>query len=115
MSFPKKYKSLIETTMSNVPTPDSAWLAYAVCVMTNESCGWGGWILEGVFKKGANPASSQTRDGEVLPGNYEQVCPACGRQLFRTDAAIRMVPTDDQARPLIDCIDYESVPITYTD
>ena len=42
MSFPLKFQSLIEPNANDVEAPDYVWLAYAVCALTPDACGWAG-------------------------------------------------------------------------
>jgi len=51
MGFPRKFKALLETKLNDVESPDYLWLTYAVCAMSTDACGWGGWIVDGAFKK----------------------------------------------------------------
>jgi hypothetical protein len=88
--FGKRYQSLRETKSSEVKLPDLAWLSFAVC----DSCGWNGWIVDGLFAKEKNPRSKIERRKGILrrQGNRavlrdadtEQTCPICNEQLFRT-------------------------------
>jgi len=86
----------MDLTLQDLETPDYAWLTYAVCVLTEDACGWGGWILEGVFKKTGERHATGTGDKLLPGGDDEQICPRCGRTLFRTEASIRMIPSEDQ-------------------
>lgn len=94
MAFPRKFQKLIETRLGDVEHPDYVLLTYAVCACDSDSCGWGGWILEGAFKDD----SSRKRDGRVLSGDYSQKCPQCGKNTFRTDATLELHPASDQSR-----------------
>lgn len=94
MRYPRKFQPLLETTIVDVEQPNIAWLTYAVCAMTYDACGWAGWILEAVF--------GVAREGETfraLPMSDKQVCPRCGRMLFRTAASLRFELSDDQTNP----------------
>jgi hypothetical protein len=63
MPLPRKFKHLIELELKDVETPDYVWLAYAVCAVEKDACGWGGWMIEAAFKKtGAkHPTGTGTR------------------------------------------------------
>jgi hypothetical protein len=111
MGFPRKFKELLEIEIEDVETPEEAWLTYAVCATEQDSCGWGGWMLEAAMKKapdGNNP--------KFLNANDEQVCPRCGCETYRTGASLRFVPSADQT-PIgpVPGEDYEISPIEYED
>ena len=96
MNVPAKYHQLTELTLQDIDVPDYAWLTYAVCTLTDDACGWGGWIIEGAFKKTGEHHATGT-GGKLLPAaDYEQRCPRCGGTLFRTSASLRMTPSADQ-------------------
>ena len=78
MSFPEKFRGLIELSEDRVAVPDLLWLAYAVCAVEEKSCGWQGWILESV-EQGNGGAH-----GKQINADTEQRCPVCNRQLYRT-------------------------------
>jgi hypothetical protein len=111
MTFPRKFKHLIEIEKMDVVTPSHLWLTYCVCAVKPESCGWGGWTIEAVF---SDPYAKQ---GEhVLNAQNEQRCPRCGGDTFRTGASYRFDLSDNQTSPIgIPGIDYNVVPIEYTD
>lgn len=116
MSLPAKYRNLLELTLKDVETPDYAWLTYAVCGLTDDSCGWGGWIIEGVFKKTGQRYATGTGDKSLPSGDDIQTCPCCGRKLFRTSASIRMTPSADQTPVHGEPgIDYEAIDTQYDD
>lgn len=96
MGFPAKFRDLLELTLQDVEVPDYAWLTYAVCGMTKDACGWGGWIIEGVFKTTAEHHATGTGDKALPSGEELQRCPRCGGELFRTSASVRMTPSEDQ-------------------
>jgi hypothetical protein len=96
MLFPAKYRDLLELTLTDVETPDYAWMTYAVCALTNDACGWGGWIIEAVFKETSEHHATGTGDKLLPSADDMQTCPRCGRTLFRTSASIRMIPSEDQ-------------------
>ena len=112
MPFPRKFASLLEIECGDVEAPDYLWLAYAVCALSTEGCGWGGWTIEAAFKVDGRTHPTGTGD-RVLPAADEQVCPRCGRGTFRTGAMLRVVPSADQNLPLVAGTDYEAVPIEY--
>ena len=114
MSFTRKFQQLIETTAGEVEAPDYVWLAYAVCALTPDACGWGGWMVEAAFKASADHHPTATGD-RLLSAADEQVCPRCGRATFRTGVALRLVPSADQTPPLREGADYDVAPIEYTD
>jgi hypothetical protein len=92
--FPKKFESLVETKLGDIETPDYVWLTYSVCVMEENSCGWGGWLIEGAFKKTAKKFPTGTGD-KALPAVDKQICPQCGKVLFRTEASVKLKPMED--------------------
>lgn len=106
MAFPKKFKHLLELKKEGVELPDYAWLTYSVCACEKDSCGWGGWTIEAVFKKNST-------DDQKLSADDDQKCPECGKDLFRTNVSIKFEPSKDQAPKLVSGVDYESVPIEY--
>jgi hypothetical protein len=115
MAFPRRFKHLIELELDDIESPDYAWLTYAVCACYKDSCGWGGWMIGAVFHKTEEEHPSSTGD-KVLPAMMDQVCPSCGKALFRTGASIRLERSTDQTPPLIEGIDYvASDPIEYED
>jgi hypothetical protein len=109
MPFPRKFKSLLEIELEDVEVPDHAWIVYAVCGCYQGSCGWGGWILEAAIK-------GEGAGRRILPSADPLWCPRCGKDLFRTEAALRMVPSDDQ-RPVhgYPGVDYEVAPVEFED
>lgn len=102
MAFPLKFKALLETKRAQVEEPTLVWITYAVCGMEQDSCGWGGWILEAAKGPSGN-----------LPAYTDQVCPQCGKVLFRTAASVKFEPSDDQTPELVPGIDYEKEPREY--
>ena len=114
MPFPKKFKTLLESELKDVEIPDYVWLTYAVCALERDSCGWGGWIIEGAFKKSAVQNATSTGD-KLLNAADEQICPRCGKGLYRTAASVRYEPSKDQTRPLVPDVDYEVLPLEYED
>jgi len=111
MKFPRKYRALLEIGKSDVPEPHHVWLGYAVCALTQESCGWGGWVIDAVFSS----AREEPPEG-LLPADYEHHCPRCGRQLVVTAAMCRLDLSDNQFPRLQEGIDYEvGDPLQYDD
>lgn len=109
MKFPRKFKNLLEIELKDVDSPDEAWLTYAVCALKNDSCGWGGWMLEAALKR-PNSDGSFT----AISASDEQICPRCGRQTFRTGATLKFVQSSDQTDPSgVPCVDYEVTTIEY--
>jgi len=114
MAFPRKFKHLLEIELKDVETPDHVWITYAVCAVEKDACCWAGWMIEAAFKKTAERHPTSTGDKSLAAMN-DQVCPRCGRPLFRTGASLRMVPSENQEEPLVEGRDYTCVPITYED
>src|SRR4051812_48204403 len=110
MPFPRKFASLLEIERGDVEAPDYVWMVYAVCAVSPEGCGLGGWMIEAAFKVTGERHATGTGD-KLLSAMDEQVCPCCGRQTFRTGAALRVVPSEDQRRSLEEGIDYETSPL----
>lgn len=114
MSFTRRFAHLLEIDHGDVDPPDYVWLVYAVCAVSSEGCGWGGWMIEGAFKATGEKHPTGTGD-KLLPAVDDQVCPRCGLGTFRTGASLRLVPSTDQQRHLIEGVDYQSTPIEYDD
>jgi hypothetical protein len=112
MAFPAKFRYLIERTAAEVDLPDYVWLAYAVCAMTVDGCGWEGWMIEVAFQRDGAKHPSGTGD-RVLSAADEQVCPRCGRETFRTGVTLRLEPSVDQSPSLREGIAYNVAPIEY--
>jgi hypothetical protein len=110
MSFPRKFAHLLEIERGDVEAPDYVELVYAVCAVSKEGCGWGGWMIEGAFKVTGQHHPTGTGD-KLLPAVDEQICPRCGRETFRTGANLRLVPSEEQKRSPEPEVDYEVVPI----
>jgi len=104
MGFPLKFKDLLETSADQVEFPDYVWINYAVCGCEKDSCGWEGWILDVAGK--INEDGSKIR----LNADDDQVCPNCGKQLYRTDISIKCKPFETFD---ISKIDYEIIPMEY--
>jgi hypothetical protein len=102
MPFPRQFKKLLETKRGEVEEPAHVWITYAVCGIEKGACGWGGWILESV--KGPNGN---------LPAQTEQICPTCGKPLYRTEISIKCAPSPNQVPELIPGRDYETKPLEY--
>jgi hypothetical protein len=115
MAFPRRFQALIETTLEEVDKPDYAWLMYAVCAVTRESCGWQGWIISAVYQYSPELLMATGRD-KLLPADYEARCPRCNLPLFGTSAKLRFEPSRDQT-PIggVAGVDYEVAPIEYCD
>src|SRR5579864_7803091 len=79
MPFPQKFRDLIELREGQLTIPDYVWLSYAVCAVEEDSCGWGGWIIESAWK-----TIGGKREEEVN-ADTDQCCPSCGKLLFRTE------------------------------
>ncbi len=106
MAFPSKFKDRLELTKKDVDIPRHSWLVYAVCGCEEDSCGWEGWILESVTKT--------DQDKEIrLNCDHHQICPKCGKTMFRTNTQIKMEYSKDQSGLLGPDIDYESEPMKY--
>jgi hypothetical protein len=105
MPFPKKFRDLIELTESQVTLPDYVWLSYAVCACKQDSCGWGGWIIESVWK--------EVPGGKDMPlqADTEQRCPRCDKQLFRTEIEKQFRLNPDSGPKIT--YPYESSPIEF--
>lgn len=114
MPFPRKFQHLLELELEEVDAPDYIWLVYAVCAVTPEGCGWGGWMIEAAFKRTDENHPTGTGD-RLVPASDHQTCPRCGRETYRTGAALRMVPSDEQTPPLRPGIDYELVAPEFDD
>ena len=108
MPFPRKLESLLETTLADVEVPSHAWIVYAVFAVAPVSCGWGGWVLDGVFL-----AEGESR--QLIPSHGTDHCPRCGKPLHRTAAEIRVERSPEQAPRLVESVDHEAVPMVYSD
>lgn len=104
MTFPERHRKLIETELSDIALPDSAWLTYAVCACEVDSCGWGGWIIEDLVNE---------KEDIHLNIDDRQVCPVCGKELFRTEASLKFILSKDQAPSLVPGVDYEIIPVEF--
>jgi hypothetical protein len=86
----RRYRALRETKSSEVKLPDRVWLAFAIC----DSCGWNGWIVDGLFAKAKKSEQKTDQRKGILrymhntavlrDADTEQTCPVCSEQLFRT-------------------------------
>lgn len=112
MAFLRKFKHLHDLDRGDIEAPDYVWLVYAVCAVSSEGCGWGGWMIEVAFKVDGQNHATGTGD-KVLPAVDEQRCPRCGRETYRTGADLRLVPSEEQKRSLEAGVDYEVIPIEY--
>lgn len=104
MKLPKRFETLIESGPGEVP--DFCWLAFAVCALGENPCGWSGWILDGVFR---SVVGEQARDDSrvSLPSSDSQTCPSCGGTLFRTGHDVRMDRSASQDKRLKLGTDYD--------
>ena len=85
MVFLKKFKRLMEIELKDLKKkerPSNALLTYSVCVDGKKACGWKGWYLESATSKDTNDFNDE------LPIVDRQICPNCGRDLYRTGASI---------------------------
>jgi hypothetical protein len=114
MALPRKFQHLIELSEADVPRPDYVWLAYAVCATEVESCGWGGWMIEGAFQRTGERHPTGTGD-RLLAAADDQRCPRCGRPTYRTGVTQRLEPAGAQEATLRPGVDYEAVPPSYHD
>ena len=112
MTFPYKFKHLIEKGINDVDIPDYLYLVWGVCGTDENSCAWEGWMLEAVFKKSSDSHPTSTGD-RLLKASDDLICPRCGKPIFRTSALIKMNPAEDQRPVLIEGQDYVAVPIEY--
>ena len=111
MGFPRRFQKLLEIELKEVEVPDYIWLTFQVCSCEKDSCGWGGWAIDGAFKKDNKKYQNPTGD-KVLSFVGDQICPRCGKETYRTNASIKLIPSEDQS-PVP--IDYEILPIEYED
>jgi hypothetical protein len=107
MPFPEKFRSLIELREEQVTVPDYVWLAYAVCAVEEDSCGWRGWIIESAWKL----VGENLPDVEV-EADAEQRCPLCGKLVYRTEVE-KQFRLNPDAGPKIE-YPYETAPISFT-
>lgn len=106
MSFPEKFRALIELREEQVTVPDFVWLAYAVCAVEEDSCGWRGWIIESAWKI----VEGNPREIEV-EADAEQHCPVCGKLLYRTEVE-KCFRLDPKAEAKLG-YSYESAPTSF--
>lgn len=106
MAIPEKFRPLVEAPPS--PLPTRLWLAHAVCVMEEASCGWAGWILDGVVSASAGQENAE----DVLAADYSQRCPRCGKTLFRTGVDLPFSKSMNEESPFAKS-DYVTKPIEY--
>lgn len=115
MPFPRKFRRLLETQLADIERPDYVWLSFSVCATEQESCGWAGWTIEAAYKKTDEALPTGTGD-KLLAAQDQQICPRCGRPMFRTAASLRMEPSADQRQVHgVPGVDYEVAPIEYSD
>ena len=105
MTFPRKYKQLLEIEKKDIAKPYYAWITYVVCATNKKSCGWGGWMLDSVFQKYSR---------YTLPTLSEQTCPCCGNPLFRTGVSYKFILSKIQKSILVSGRNYTTVPMKYT-
>lgn len=74
-------------TADDLKVPDYAVLTFAVCTVSDDGCGWGGWLLEGVFEISSEKNGLMRNGDHGLSTADKQICPRCGETLFRTDSA----------------------------
>jgi len=94
MAFPERFRALVELRENQVTVPDYIWLSYAVCAVDEDSCGWGGWIIESAWKNVEGKAHAVDADAD-------QRCPCCGKLLFRTEVE-KQFRLNPEAGPKID-------------
>jgi hypothetical protein len=99
VTFPWKFKERLELKKTDIVLPAAAWITYAVCGCEEDACGWEGWILESVRRKIG-------KKKEELSIDSRQLCPKCGRDLFRTAVSLRFTPARSQVPDLIPGVDY---------
>ena len=88
MALTKKRRGALEDlTPDRLVIPDSVVFTYAVCSVEKDACGWGGWLLEAAFVNSDSEQSKPWGGKEPLPAVTHQICPRCGRGLYRTDSA----------------------------
>ena len=85
----EKLKQMEDIVVGDVMAPDYVIVTFSVCTDGTKACGWGGWLLEGVFAVTGEKHNSGTGD-LALPAVTEQICPNCGKDLFRTLASHRL-------------------------
>ena len=112
MPFPPQFRHLLELSAADVEASDYVWLVYAVCAVTPDACGWGGWMIEAAFKHDAARHPTGTGD-RPLSAVDEQVCPRCGRATFRTGVTLRLEPSPEQEPPRRAGTDDTVSPIEY--
>ena len=112
MPFPAKFRHLLELTADDVEAPDYVWLSYAVCAVTADGCGWGGWMIGSAFRRDGAKHPTGTGD-RLVSAVDEQICPRCGRETFRTRVELRLEPSADQSPVRRASIDYEVAPMEY--
>jgi hypothetical protein len=83
-------RHLQDLGIQDVEFPTYAVLPFSVCAADKAGCGWGGWLLEGAFVVDGQVHDSGTKD-KAIPAVTSQICPVCGRAVFRTIAAQRYV------------------------
>jgi hypothetical protein len=93
MRIRKRYQALIEDGPSRIP--GFAWIVFAVCAVGDDACGWAGWIVDELCA-GVPHEDASVSGCELLPADYSEKCPQCGKQLFRTAFERRLEASPDQ-------------------
>ena len=101
MPFPEKFRALIEIAEDQIPIPEIVYLAYSVCAVEPESCGWNGWTIESAKRTVVSIICEVDADAD-------QICPHCGRPLFRIFT--KQFQLNAGWEPIID---YDAVPIEF--
>ncbi|MCC6952980.1 MAG: hypothetical protein IT290_02565 [Deltaproteobacteria bacterium] len=114
LKLPMKFRELVDIELSDVEQPDTVWLANAACALTEDACGWSGWILDGVFKTKGSGGGAENSAATNLPSPDDQICPRCGKALFRTGVDLKFSTADDQSRTF-ELSAYETEPIEFID
>ena len=83
----KTRRNLENTEVGQVTAPDYAVLTFAVCTISENACGWGGWLLEGAFALSEDKSGILANGDNPMPSVNLQICPNCRGELFRTDTA----------------------------
>jgi len=83
MAFPAKFRSLLEPPSDKVVPPHHVVVTYVACAVEPTSCGWTGWQLEGAY------SGEESKFELLLPSRFEQICPECGKEVFRTEFSFR--------------------------
>ena len=114
MPFPRRFQHLIEAELADVEGPDYVWLTYAVCAVSSDACGWGGWMIEAAFGRTGERHPTATGD-KLVSAVDNQMCPRCGRQTYRTGASLRFEASEEQSPARRPGVDYEEEAPQYQD